>query len=134
MELAVCLGFALVVFIGVLTFVIGLISAPTPLLVIILIFGLMLTQKSINKFSESNINLLEERDKDKIETVEIAVDSSKTEIIKETENQVSNEMRYRGFHYQKTQRVTEELLIKPKVKTGTKYRGISIFEKNSTIS
>ena len=93
MELVVCFGLAVSAFILLVVGIIGLVSAPTPILVVILITGVVLTQKSINKSTEADFNLVE--DKDKTEQVEIAsVDDS---VMQEREKIKS--MTYRGKSY-----------------------------------
>jgi hypothetical protein len=107
MELIICLVLAVSAFVAVITFIVGLVSAPTPILLAILATGMLLTQKSITKFTEPNI-ITEDRDKNRIEKVEIASIKNieipniinKSEIIS-TENaqEKKSSMTYRGFHY-----------------------------------
>ncbi|MGI0483103.1 hypothetical protein ACN4EE_20260 [Geminocystis sp. CENA526] len=96
MELIICLVLAVSAFVAAITCIVGLVSAPTPILLAILATGMLLTQKSITKFTEPSVNL-DDRDKNRIEKVEIASNS----IIPEDQNsqQKKSSMTYRGFHY-----------------------------------
>ncbi|MBL1210133.1 hypothetical protein [Geminocystis sp. GBBB08] len=98
MELIVCLVLAVSAFALLITSIIGLVSAPTPILLAILIGGIMFTQKSINKLTEVDINLMEERDKNRIEKVEIA----SLEVVNENQPTITKSMTYRGFNYNRT--------------------------------
>lgn len=105
MELIICLVLAVSAFVAAITCIVGLVSAPTPILLAILATGMLLTQKSITKFNEPNIIL---EGKDRVEKVQIASNKSidipniinSSEIIP-TENaqEKKSSMTYRGFHY-----------------------------------
>ena len=106
MELIICLVLAVSAFIALITCIVGLVSAPTPILLSILVMGMLFTQKSIAKFNEPPI-IMDDRDKNKIEKVEIASHTptgNMTEIatnIEEIEDIKDKKasMTYRGFHY-----------------------------------
>jgi hypothetical protein len=107
MELIICLVLAVSAFVGVITCIVGLVSAPTPILLAILATGMLLTQKSITKFTEPNI-ITEDKHKNTIEKVDIAsnksidisnsINSSETIPTENTQDKKSS-MTYRGFHY-----------------------------------
>lgn len=63
MELITCLVLAVSAFALLITSIIGLVSAPTPILLGILLGGMLFTQKSINKLTEVDVNLMEEKNK-----------------------------------------------------------------------
>lgn len=105
MELIICLVLAVSAFVAVITCIVGLVSAPTPILLAILATGMLLTQKSITKFNETIIIM---EDGDRVEKVQIAsrknIDTpniiNSSEIIP-TENaqEKKSSLTYRGFHY-----------------------------------
>lgn len=90
MELVICFGFAVSTFILVILSIIGLVNAPTPILLCILICGVMITQRTINRLAEPEINLREDKDK-----VELLQDHISTKSKKE----IAKSMVYRGSHY-----------------------------------
>lgn len=107
MELIICLVLAVSAFVVAITCIVGLVSAPTPILLAILATGMFLTQKSITKFTEPII-ISEEQDKNSIEKVQIVSNKSITipntvnssEIISlENSQDKKSSMTYRGFHY-----------------------------------
>lgn len=114
MELVICFGLAISVFTLIILSVVGLISAPTPILLGILIFGVMLTQKSINGLAEPKI--IVEEDQDNIELVEKnPVSSNKKEI--------ADSMVYRGSHYVNQAKIN--YVSHQKVEK-LKYRGVEL--------
>jgi hypothetical protein len=133
MELIIYLVVAFAAFAAILTFVVGLVSAPTPILVTILILGLMLTQKSINKLNESEVNLGENRDKEKIESVEVAANVPETGI-KTEQIEPSKAMTYRGYTYKKKQKLDKNQSTHPQIKTEIKYRGASLSPDHKRVS
>lgn len=107
MELIICLVLAVSAFVAVITCIVGLVSAPTPILLAILATGILLTQKSITKFTEPTM-IMEDRDKSRIEKVEIASNksidipnliNSSERIPTENAQDKKSSMTYRGFHY-----------------------------------
>lgn len=71
MELIICFGLAVSVFSLVIALIVGLVSAPTPILLGILVIGMMFTQKSIDKLTSPDTAFMEEKDREKIEKVEV---------------------------------------------------------------
>jgi hypothetical protein len=128
MELIICLVLAVSAFVAAITCIVGLVSAPTPILLAILATGMLLTQKSITKFTEPSVNL-DDRDKNKIEKVEIASNS----IIPEDENnqEKKSSMTYRGFHYNrlKYSRLKKFDSIPQSKQSTVTYRGAKINKK-----
>ena len=118
MEFIIYLVLAFAAFIGVVGFVVGLFSAPTPILATILIVGLILTQKSINKFTESQSNLFEDEDKNNIENLEVAAANSETN--PEQVNPLKS-LIYRGSNYKRNTHTDKSSLNT--TKTQIKYRG-----------
>lgn len=107
MELIICLVLAVSAFVAAITCIVGLVSAPTPILLAILATGMLLTQKSITKFTEPTI-IMEDRDRNRIEKVQIASNKSidipnlinpDETIPTENEQDKKSSMTYRGFHY-----------------------------------
>lgn len=128
MELIVYLTLALVAFSSFLLFVIGLVSAPTPILITILVFGLVLTERSINKLDESNTDLFTNKDKNKIEKVELTSKDAKTETdIKAEKVELLKSMTYRGYSYDKK---PQNKSVSRKPKNDIKYRGANLSDKN----
>ena len=127
MEFIIYLVLAFAAFIGVVGFVVGLFSAPTPILAIILIVGLILTQKSINKFTESKVNLFEDEDKNNIENVEVAAANSETNT--EPVNPLKS-LIYRGSNYNRNTHADKSSVNTTKAQI--KYRGAtaSVNHKN----
>ncbi|HIK36799.1 MAG: DUF4278 domain-containing protein [Geminocystis sp.] len=70
MELIICLTVVLSVFLVLVVGIIGLINAPTPVLLVILAAGLLLTQKSIDSVTAGEDILIKEEDKNRIEQVQ----------------------------------------------------------------
>lgn len=124
MELIIYLVLAFSAFAGTVALIIGLVSAPPPILVTILILGLMLTQKSISKFNESKVSLFQDGNKAKIESVELALTNEKTEITKEQIKNL-NSRTYRGYSYHKKEQLDQEKSSNHPTKTEIKYRGAS---------
>lgn len=91
MELIICFGLAVSVFAFVIALIVGLVSAPTPLLLGILVIGLLFTQKSIDSLTAPSTAIYEEKEQEKIEKV--AYKQAKGE-----QNMVKF-MTYRGSHY-----------------------------------
>jgi hypothetical protein len=120
MELIIYLVSAVSVFFGVIAFVVGLVSAPTSVLVTILAVGLILTQKLINRFAEpKKATVLAEK-----VTVDLSIPV----------NEVKNEpvlpqsgLTYRGFHYQHKNSDQSSL---HKSQTKIKYRGLPLTVNN----
>ncbi len=126
MELVICFSLAISAFILVISFVVGLVSAPTPILVGILVLGMMLTQKSINKFKIPEVNL-EERNKNKIESVEVAINADDQLVVEPSQLEINTKktltsMTYRGFNYQRSPNLDKA--NPPKSKFQVQYRGI----------
>jgi hypothetical protein len=95
MELITCLVLSVSAFALLITTIIGLVSAPTPILLAILVGGILVTQKSINMFTDVDVSLTEDKNKNKIEKVDIA---SKN-VISEDKQKIQKSMTYRGFDY-----------------------------------
>ncbi len=131
MELIIYLVLAFAAFLGIVAFVVGLFSAPTPVLATILVVGLILTQKSINKFTQSKINLFEDEDKNKIENVEVAVANPETEADTEQINPLKS-MTYRGSNYNRNTYSDKSSVHTSK--TQIKYRGASASVNNKIVS
>ncbi|WP_017294301.1 hypothetical protein [Geminocystis herdmanii] len=105
MELIICLVLAVSAFVAAITCIVGLVSAPTPILLAILATGMLLTQKSITKFNEPTIIM---EGKDRVEKVQIAsnksidipnIINSSEKIPTENAQEKKSSMTYRGFHY-----------------------------------
>ena len=131
MELMIYLVLALAAFGGVVALVVGLVSAPTPVLVTILIIGLILTQKSINKFTQPKINLFEDEDKNNRERIEVALANSETEANPEQVNPLKS-MTYRGFNYNRHPHLDKSSIHTSKTKI--KYRGLTVSLNNKIVS
>lgn len=71
MELIICFGLAVSLFSLLIALIVGLVSAPTPILLGILVIGMMFTQKSIDKLTSPDTIFMEEKDREKIEKVEV---------------------------------------------------------------
>ncbi|BAQ60226.1 hypothetical protein GM3708_632 [Geminocystis sp. NIES-3708] len=123
MELITCLVLAVSAFALLITSIIGLVSAPTPILLGILLGGMLFTQKSINKLTEVDVNLMEEKNKNKVEKVEIA----SKDIIHEDQQKTKKSLIYRGFNYSTTNNEDKTLNYKPS--RLTHYRG-AVIDKN----
>jgi hypothetical protein len=121
MELIVCFGLAVSIFVLLIVCIFGLVSAPTPILLGILLIGIILTQKSINKFTEPEINLMDERDKSKVEKVEIASQPTSPEKNKKA---TMRSMVYRGSNYKLN--VNGNKAKNAKAKVTIKYRGVKL--------
>ncbi|MBF2057647.1 MAG: hypothetical protein IGQ45_10630 [Cyanobacterium sp. T60_A2020_053] len=91
MELIICFGLAVSVFALVIALIIGLVSAPTPLLLGILVMGILFTQKSINSLTAPSALIYEEKEQEKIEKVEYKQPKGEQNVLKS--------MTYRGSHY-----------------------------------
>jgi len=125
MELIVCFGLAVSVFAMVIGLIVGLVSAPTPILLGILVAGMMLTQKSIDKFTATDVALMDEKDKDKIEKVEV----NPSEL---DDKNILKSMVYRGFNYNSRNHIDPKVApyYAPKE---IQYRGAKLSPKNSEI-
>lgn len=126
MELVICFALAVSAFVLLITVVVGLVLAPTPVLLAILVAGMMLTQKSINKFKVPEVKL-EERDKDKIESIEVAVNPNEELVVKQNQQEIKTKktltsMTYRGFNYRRSPNLEKTTSAKSKFKI--QYRGI----------
>ena len=126
MELVICLGVAISVFILVIVCIVGLVSAPTPILLGILLVGVMVTQKSINKLTEPEINLMDERDKNRVEKVEVAPQPTFSEKDDQKETMKSI-MVYRGSNYEPS--VHSDKTKKTKETATIQYRGVKLNHK-----
>ncbi len=126
MELILCFSLAVSAFLLLIGFIIGLVSAPTPILVVILIAGMMLTQKSISKFNAPEV-VLEDKDKNRIESVEIAINPQDELIVKQDQQQTKiktnlTSMNYRGFNYDRSAKLDKTVITKNKA--NILYRGV----------
>lgn len=117
MELIICFVAVTSVFIALIISVVGLINAPTPILLVILVAGMMLTQKSINKFNEPEVNLSENREKNRIERVAVNQDLN-------GKDKTMQSLVYRGSNYNRTSPLDK--LFTFKNKGVTQYRGVKI--------
>jgi hypothetical protein len=125
MELIMYLILAVGCFVGIFAFVVGLVSAPTPILVTILIVGLLITQKSINQLNESEIMEWKNQDQEKIESMQIA-DNSLEKDGKKYKIDSPETMTYRGNTYNKIANLKQNQHSHPQKKAEIKYRGVSI--------
>lgn len=117
MELIVCLLAVVSVFTALIVCVVGLVNAPTPILLAILVGGMMLTQKSINKLNEPEVNITEDRQKNRIEKVAVNLsDGGKEKTIQS--------MIYRGSNYNRNLALDKMFTLKNKGET--QYRGVKI--------
>ena len=91
MELILFFGLVISAFVVTIVCIVGLVNAPTPILLCILVAGIMVTQKSIDNFNESNASGLNDR-RNQIEEVEIA--DNKGENQKDLVSMI-----YRGSNY-----------------------------------
>jgi hypothetical protein len=123
MELIIYLVLAVSGFCAVIGFIIGLISAPTSVLVTILVVGLIFTQKLINYFAESKVSILEAKDNEKREKVEEITLSNPIKEVKKEQNSVKTDLTYRGSHY-KHKNLDKSPLHK--TLTQIKYRGLTV--------
>ena len=96
MELIVCFGFAVSAFILLIVGIVTVVNAPTPILLSVLVAGVILTQKSIDKLNEPSI-IVEETDQDRIEKVETTSISTSTH---HEDPELMKAMIYRGSNYQ----------------------------------
>lgn len=120
MELITCLVLAVSAFALLITSIIGLFSAPTPILLAILVGGVLLTQKSINKLTQVDVNLMEEINKNRVEKVEIA----SKDVVNEDKQKIDKSMIYRGFNYNSMANADKTPNYKPS--RVTHYRGAVI--------
>jgi len=116
MELIICFLAVASAFTALIIGVVGLVNAPTPILLAILVAGMMLTQKSIDKFTEPTVNLTEEKEKNRIEKVELNSSNSNNEKEKTIQSMV-----YRGSNYSRNSALDK--LFSFKNKGVTQYRG-----------
>lgn len=123
MELITCLALAVSAFALLITSIIGLVSAPTPILLAILLGGMLFTQKSINKLTEVDVNLMEEKNKNRVEKVEIA----SKDLVGEDQQKNKKSLIYRGFNYTATN--SEDKAVNYKPSRLTHYRG-TVIDKN----
>ncbi len=124
MELIICFLAVAAAFTALIISVVGLVNAPTPILLAILLAGVMLTQKSINKFNAPEFNLTEDRDKNRIEKVEInSPDSVKDKTIQS--------MVYRGYNYNRNSALDKIFSLKNK--GATQYRGAKFNPRDKEI-
>lgn len=134
MEFVLCFALAVSVFILLITTVVGIVSAPTPILIAILVAGMMLTQKSINKFKVPDVKL-EDRDKNKIEKVEIAINLQNQLQMQQNQEvempKSGTAMTYRGFNYHRSSNLDKNVTNKNKV--NFQYRGVKV-NNSQTIS
>lgn len=126
MELLLCFALAVSAFVLLIGFIVGLVSAPTPILVGILVVGMMLTQKSINKFKVPEVKL-EERDKNRIESIEVDLNSHDQSLVEQNQAEIKTKktltaMSYRGFNYHRSPNLDKTNPTKSKFKI--QYRGI----------
>lgn len=127
MELITCLVLSVSAFALIITSIIGLVSAPTPILLAILVGGMLVTQKSINKFTDVDVSLTEEKNKNKVEKVEIA---SKN-FVSEEKQKTQKSMTYRGFDYNLVS--SSEKIPNYKPSRLTHYRGAVIDKSRKEI-
>jgi cobalamin biosynthesis protein CobD/CbiB len=127
MELITCLVLAVCAFVLLVTSIIGLVSAPTPILLAILVGGVLFTQKSIDKLTEVSVNLMEERNKNRIEKVDIAF----KDVVDEDKQKTDKSMIYRGFNYNRTANGDKTPNYKPS--RITHYRGAVIDNRRKDI-
>jgi hypothetical protein len=135
MELIIWLMLAIAAFGTLITFVVGLVSAPTSVLMIILIAGLFLTQKSINKFGENKVSF-DDKQTNNIENVEFILNTPKTATVlpnSETEFQLPQInsrkfLTYRGFNYNKNGNLKSSPLHKNS--NPITYRGLPVSNSN----
>jgi hypothetical protein len=125
MELIVCFGLAVSVFAVVIGLIVGLVSAPTPILLGILVAGMMLTQKSIDNFTATDVALMDEKDKDKIEKVEM----NPSEL---DHKNILKSMVYRGLNYNAPTHIDQKIVPHYSSKE-IQYRGVKSSHKNSEI-
>lgn len=130
MELIICLILAVSAFVTAITCIVGLVSAPTPILLAILATGMLLTQKSITKFTETTF-IMDDRDKNRIEKLEVA---SNTLTIEDSQEKKSS-MTYRGFHYNrlKYNRLKNVESIPQSKQNNVTYRGAKIDQSKKEI-
>jgi hypothetical protein len=131
MELIMYLTLAVGCFVGIFTFVVGLVSAPTPILVTILVVGLLITQKSINQLNESEIMEWQNQDQEKIESMQIA-DNSLEKDGKIYKIDSPETMTYRGHTYNKIANSKQNQHSHPQKKAEIKYRGVSISDHQNS--
>jgi hypothetical protein len=127
MELITCLVLAVSAFALLITSIIGLVSAPIPILLAILVGGMLVTQKSINKLTEVDVNLMEEKNKSRIEKVDIAF----KDVVDEDKQKTNKSMIYRGFNYNTTANADKTPNYKPS--RITHYRGAVIDNRRKDI-
>ena len=117
MELIICLLAVVSAFTALIISVVGLVNAPTPILLGILVAGMMLTQKSISKLNQPEVNITEDRQKNRIEKV--AINSGNEEKEKTIQSMV-----YRGSNYNRNSALDK--VFSSKNKGVTQYRGVKI--------
>lgn len=125
MELLICLTLAVSVFSLIIVCLVGLVSAPTPVLLAIFVAGMMLTQKSIDKFTEAEVGFTEEKDKTKVEKVDLSYSSP------EEKNPVNylKSMVYRGSNYHRNFNLEKPSPSKSRI--AIRYRGVKIPSESS---
>lgn len=128
MELIICLTLVVSAFVVCTTSIIGLVSAPTPILLVILLGGMLFTQKSINNLTSVNVDLMEDKQKNPVEKVEIA----SKEIVNEDSNKNKPSLTYRGFNYKPI--INSDKNINTKPNRLTHYRGAVIDNSRKEIS
>ncbi len=120
MELIIYLVSAVSIFVGVIAFVVGLVSAPTSVLVTILAVGLILSQQLINRFAEpKKATVLAEK-------VKVDLTNPVTEL-KNEQPLTPAGLTYRGFHYKHKNSDQSSL---HKTLTQIKYRGLPLTVNN----
>ncbi|MGY6530333.1 MAG: hypothetical protein ACXITR_10430 [Cyanobacterium sp.] len=120
MELIICFALAVSVFSLVIALIVGLVSAPTPILLGILIVGMMFTQKSIDKLTTSDANVMEGKDKERVEKVELE---------KSEGNGLFKSMIYRGSNYNSSPNQIALNISKKDIQ----YRGVKSHNSSSDV-
>ena len=125
MELIVCLGLAVSAFVAIVVSLVGLLNAPTPILLVILIAGVMLTQKSINQSTELEVNFVDDKEKNNIEKVELAVQPEE----ENSQAQFFRSLNYSGLNNNATPKQKE--IAFEKKEDFLLYRGVKMEPKSS---
>lgn len=122
MVLFIYLLLAIASFATLITVIIGLVSASTPVLLGILVIGLIVTQKLMTKFAQPDIEILEATNIQVEKNIELTLNQTKT-TIKDIKKNSKKLLTYRGFNYQKKRKRDTSSL--PKSLTQIKYRGLN---------
>lgn len=121
MELILYLVLAFSIFGLAVILLLGLFSASTPILLAILVVGILLVQKSINTFNNSQDPVTEKEKIQKVEKTQIKTTNNQGDI-----NSENKAMSYRGSNYTSNTQVNTKVVSNSPPKKVIQYRGAKI--------